>query len=77
VLLTLNPPTPGMRADATSAQFYESPWGRHPRLQILTVEELLAGKGIDYPRGAANVTTRRAPRKQQSQGEALTLDEVG
>jgi hypothetical protein len=51
VLLTLNPPTAGMRSDAASAGFYESPRGRHPRLQILTVEDLLAGKGIDYPQG--------------------------
>ncbi len=37
-----------MRSDAASAGFYDSPWGRHPRLQFLTVEELLDGKGIDY-----------------------------
>lgn len=77
VLLTLQPPSPGMRADAASAGFYVSPWGRHPRLQIITVEELLHGAGIDYPRIAgANVTHRKAPRRQRSQGEALTFEDV-
>jgi hypothetical protein len=31
----------------------------YPRLQLLTVRELLAGKGIDYP--PANVTFKKAP----------------
>ena len=44
VLLTLNAPTKGMRTEAASAGFYASPWGRHPRVQILTVGELLAGR---------------------------------
>ena len=43
VLLTLNAPTRAMRTEAASAGFYASPWGQHPRVQILTVGELLAG----------------------------------
>ena len=41
--------------EAAGAGFYESPWGtRHPRLQILTMADLLdvaifSGKGIDMP----------------------------
>lgn len=76
VLLALHAPSGGMRADAASAGFYESPWGKHPRIQILTVDELLGGKGIDYPRMAANVTTRKAARREKSQGEAMTLDDI-
>ena len=57
-----------MRAEAASAGFYESPWGRHPRIQILTIEELLAGKGIDAPPlGLANVTFKKAPRAKDEQ----------
>jgi SAM-dependent methyltransferase len=51
VLLTMQEPTPPMKAEAASAGFYESPgWGtKHPRIQILTVAELLAGAKIDMP----------------------------
>lgn len=49
VLITLEEPTSKMRAEAASAGFYDSPWGSHPRLQILTVAELLKGQRVDYP----------------------------
>lgn len=50
VLIAMNDPTKPMRAEAASAGFYESPWGsKHPRMQILTVGELLAGKVVDAP----------------------------
>lgn len=52
-----------MRVGAASAGFYESPWGKHGRLQMLTVGQLLDGRGIDYPHVAgANVTHRCAAR---------------
>ncbi|MEW6587289.1 MAG: hypothetical protein AB1442_16980 [Nitrospirota bacterium] len=40
-----------MRTKAAAAGFYYSPgWDKnYPRLQILTVAELLASKGIDIP----------------------------
>jgi hypothetical protein len=63
VLLSFDRPTKPMRAEAASAGFYESSWGKHPRLQLLTVGELLEGKGIDYPRvSGANITYKQAPR---------------
>lgn len=49
VLISLEEPTAPMRKEAASAGFYTSPWGKHPRLQLLTVDELLTGKGIDRP----------------------------
>lgn len=61
VLVTLDEPTKQMRSEAASAGFYESPWGKHPKIQIVTVGELLEGKAIDYPRIAgANKTFKRA-----------------
>lgn len=62
-----------MRQEAAAAGFYHSPgWNtRHPRIQILTVAELLAGAAIDYPSRYGNVTFKRAPRAVQEQGEAL------
>lgn len=63
VLITMSEPTAPMRAEAASAGFYQSQWGRHPRIQILTVAELLQGKGIDYPNvTGGNITYKQAPR---------------
>jgi hypothetical protein len=62
-----------MRTETASAGFYKSPWGNHPRLQILTVAELLDGKQIDYPHPAGNLTFRKAPRAQAPAAEQLTL----
>lgn len=64
VLITLDEPSKPMRVEAASADFYVSPWGtRHPRLQILTIKELLAGKRVDYPAGNhTNVTFKKAPK---------------
>lgn len=75
VLLSFDEPTQPMRTEAASAGFYESPWGKHPRLQLLTIEDLLTGKTVDYPRGAINRTVRQAPRAKQQAGTlALDLD---
>ncbi len=62
VLLSFEAATRPMRAEAAAAGFYASPWGKHPRIQLLTVADVLAGKGIDYPRTAGtNVTLKAAP----------------
>ena len=46
-------PTKAMRTEVAKAGFYERPSGgkdeRYLRLQLLTIEELLNGKGITYP----------------------------
>ncbi|MGB6483057.1 MAG: restriction endonuclease [Candidatus Acidiferrales bacterium] len=79
VLLTLEDATKPMRTEAAAAGIYKSPWGKrdsenlhYPRLQILTIAELLEGKGIDYPH-MTNVTFKRAPRAEAPQPEQLTL----
>jgi DNA modification methylase len=51
VMLTLHQPTEAMLGEAARAGYHESPDGRHPRLQILTAEEVLRGRGIDAPTG--------------------------
>lgn len=73
VLITLDDASKPMRTEATSAGFYKSPWGNHPRLQILTIAELLDGKRIDYP-PTINVTHKRAPRAEAPLPEQFTLD---
>jgi hypothetical protein len=64
VLITMQEPTQAMRAEAAGAGFYRSPgWNQsYPKLQILTVNELLHGTGIDMPPlRQVNVTFKKAP----------------
>jgi hypothetical protein len=42
-------PTGPMLTEAVKAGFYETEWGKHPRLQVLTIGELLAGEKPDIP----------------------------
>lgn len=65
VLISMEEPTKPMRAEAADAGFYSSPgWQtKHARLQLLTVSEILGGKGIDYPHQTAS-TFKRAPRHE-------------
>lgn len=64
VLITLDPPSQPMKTEAASAGHYTSPgWNRsYPRLQILTVEGLLAGvEQLDRP--PTSVTFNEAPKE--------------
>jgi hypothetical protein len=66
--ITLEKPTKPMEKEAVSAGFYEPvffPGHRFPRLQILTIEELLAGKTLQYPRFAPPATFKRATRRSR------------
>lgn len=68
VLITLDPPSQPMKTEAASAGYYTSPgWGRdYPRLQILTVEGLLAGvERLDRPPAA--VTFKQAQKEKTEQ----------
>ena len=74
VLLSFEEPTRPMREEAASAGFFESLWGKHARIQLLTVGELLEGKGIDYPRtSGSNVTLKAAPRAGAVEADPLHL----
>ena len=73
VLISMQAPTRPMREEAASAGFYTSPWGKHPRLQLLTVDDLLSGKGIACPPlRHTSQTFKRAPRAQ-TEAEATSL----
>ncbi|HRQ36552.1 MAG TPA: DNA methyltransferase [Chloroflexota bacterium] len=64
VLVTLEEPTREMRTEAAAAGFYHSPgWNQaYPRLQILTIEQLLRGEEIKMP--PTHVTFKQAARVQ-------------
>jgi site-specific DNA-methyltransferase (adenine-specific) len=79
-LITLKPPTRPMREEAAAADFYvpeQFPEHRFPRLQILTIAELFAGKKLEFPRWASQETVKKAARRRKGpsdkerQGELL------
>ena len=80
LFVTLNPPTGPMVQEAASAGVYAStPFGgseseplRYPRLQILTVADLLAGATVQYPWFAGDATFRQAGlRRERARQERL------
>ena len=76
LFVTLNEPTRPMLQEAASAGFYTPehyPDHQYPRLQILTVAELLSGAEAQYPRVAPAATFRRAPRRRRGQGAQAGL----
>jgi len=76
VLITLEPPTGPMKVEAIDAGYYHSPiWDRdYPKIQILTIEELLHGKTVDMPPQAqTSVTFARAPRISKKEGKQLSM----
>jgi hypothetical protein len=77
VLLSFDTPSAGMRAEAASAGFYTAPWGsNHPRLQLLTVGELLEGRQIDYPHFTGGAATFRRAQRARPSAEQGALDLV-
>jgi site-specific DNA-methyltransferase (adenine-specific) len=71
-LITLREPTKPMLTEAAAAGFYEPKDfpGRYPRLQILTIAQLLEGKKISFPEHRVE-TFAKAERKTKAQQEGL------
>jgi len=67
LFITLEKPTRPMIEEAATAGFYEAKelGKKYPRLQILTIEELLNGKQSEYPRGAGRLTYKQAQRRRK------------
>lgn len=71
VLVTLRPPTKAMIDEAAASGYYEPehyPGHRYPRLQILTIEQVLQGYRVQYP-GMAPVTYRKAERQLKTKAK--------
>jgi site-specific DNA-methyltransferase (adenine-specific) len=49
VFITLAEPTGPMKTEAVKTGFYETLYGKYPRIQILTIAELFAGKQPNIP----------------------------
>lgn len=77
VLLTMETPTKAMTVEAASAGFYQSPWGKHARLQIFTVAALLKGARVDAPPPSqVDVTFKKAPKVASPAAEQLKIAEA-
>ncbi len=81
VLITLEPPTKPMVKEAASGGFYHPPHDpdkKYPKIQILTIEDLLEGAKIDCPYAyRASATFKRAPRakRAKAKNQKMNLDE--
>jgi DNA modification methylase len=68
VLVSFQEPTKAMKREAADAELYHSPgWNKkYPRLQLITIAELLKGKNIQCPPSRhANVTFKKAPKAKR------------
>jgi DNA modification methylase len=77
VLISMQAPTGPMLDEAVTAGFFESQtWGRrYPKIQLLTVADLLSGKQIDMPPiKQVGATFKKAPRAiPHAPGQGLLL----
>lgn len=72
VFISLEKPTRPMLEEAAMKGFYHSPLGKdYPRIQILTIEDILQGKSPDIPPWIAPIATPAASKK--SQGKTARL----
>ena len=73
VLITLEPPTRDMTTEAVTAGFYKPAWWEPcPRIQILTVEQLLHGAQVKMP--PAHGTFKQAQKVTKEEGVQGALD---
>ncbi len=74
VFLCFEAPTRPMMKEAAEAGFYKSPDGSsYPRMQVLTVQQLLNGQQVEYPRYARDNTFKQAPRSRAAAAENMSL----
>lgn len=71
VLITAYPPSKPQLQEAVSAGTWRSEWtGRdHPRMEIITIEELINGREINYPHVAGSDATLRRAQRYVEPGE--------
>jgi DNA modification methylase len=81
VYISFEEPTGPMKREAAEAGFYTSPGAsgsagaKYPRVQLLTVKELLEGtKSVQRPLHVRDVTFKKAPRSRPAASENLSLD---
>jgi adenine specific DNA methylase Mod len=74
VFLCFEEPTKPMIKEAAEAGFYKSTDGTtYPKLQILTIQQILDGRQPEYPLHRRDATFKKAPRSRPAAAENLTL----
>ncbi len=76
VYVSFADPTGPMKREAAEAGFYTSSDGsRYPRVQLLTIEDLIVGgKKVERPMHVRDVTFKQAPRSKGQKASNLQLD---
>ena len=69
LIITLAEPTREMEREAAASGFFESGLGRHPRIQAITIRELLGGIKPDLLPLGRSEGFRRAPRERGPKAE--------
>jgi len=74
VLISMEAPTKPMLKEAAEAGFYKPPGlqDKYPRIQILTIEELLEGKQVAHPR-LLDATFKKAPKSRPAAEKKMPL----
>jgi hypothetical protein len=73
VFLCYESPTKPMIKEAAEAGFYKSTDGTtYPKLQILTIQQILEGRQPEYPLHRRDATFKKAPRSRPAAAENLT-----
>jgi len=74
VFLCFEEPTKPMLREAAEAGFYKSSDGTtYPRLQILTIQQILDGRQPEFPLHRRDATFKKAPRSRPDAAQNLTL----
>jgi len=82
VLISLQTPTREVRRETASAGFYKLPgWNKdYPRLQLITIEELLSGGSVQLPPGERLTfkgANERSPRSRPKHCRSLDPNALG
>jgi site-specific DNA-methyltransferase (adenine-specific) len=76
VFITLEEPTAPMRKEAAEAGFFQTKalaGTKHPRLQILTIQELMGGKRVDLPLQQDVRAFKQAPKAKGKKSPEMNL----
>lgn len=76
VLISMQEPTSPMKTEAVTTGFYESAtWGqKYPKIQLLTIADLLSGKQIDMPPiRQVGATFKKAPKASSPKAENMKI----
>jgi site-specific DNA-methyltransferase (adenine-specific) len=72
VFITLAEATGPMKTEAVKTGFYETLYGKYPKVQILTIRELFDGRQPNIPL-VDSASFKKAPKEAQGQQDTLVF----